>query len=64
METRHIVPVDDIVDHNTYSDECICGPDFEWVEGTKMVLHHSLDGREHFEEGHDKENCPLCSSNL
>ena len=41
-----------------YNDELsrpdVCGPDVEFVEGGgRLVVHHSLDGRELHEEDHD-----------
>jgi hypothetical protein len=44
----HIVPVLDIVRHNVVKgDECVCGPEMSVMEdGTWMVSHASLDGRE------------------
>lgn len=52
MSTYHTYPVNDLIEHDTENfDECICGPDVEYVEGGgKVVLHHSLDGRELEEE--------------
>lgn len=47
---EHVYPVDDLVEHNTNGDDCVCGP--TWVllndgEGDVWLLrHHSLDGRE------------------
>ena len=52
----HVVPVDDLIEHLTgEGDECPCGPDTEPVERDDgsmgwIVVHHSLDGREEFEE--------------
>jgi hypothetical protein len=47
----HVYPLNDLVEHDTEGDECVCGatteavPDddggFGWV-----IKHHSLDGRE------------------
>ena len=50
-ETLHVVPIDDLIEHQTDGDECICGPDCELVQrddAPDMYLysHHSLDGRE------------------
>ena len=66
MTTVHTFPVNDLVEHSTDSDECICGPDVEYVEnGRELVKHHSLDGREHREPDHDRANCPspFCAGN-
>lgn len=47
----HVYPVNDLVEHDTYGEDCVCGPtsipvqrddgSFGWV-----ISHHSLDGRE------------------
>ena len=43
----HIWPEDDLVPHLLTGAGCLCGP---WLEeqgnGTTMITHHSLDGRE------------------
>lgn len=51
MSTVHVVPVGDLVEHDTDGGECICGPSAEAVfreEGSAgwLMTHHSLDGRE------------------
>lgn len=48
---RHIYPMNDVIDHDTTSDDCLCGPTIEPIEmpdGTInwLIVHHSLDGRE------------------
>lgn len=45
MSTVHVLPVNDLIDH-ACDDDCVCGPDTEFVEGGSIVTHHSLDGRE------------------
>ena len=51
MSTVHVLPVNDLIEHDSeHFDECVCGPDVEYVEGGKVVTHHSLDGRELLEE--------------
>jgi hypothetical protein len=47
----HTYPVGDLIEHNTDSDDCLCGPTTEPVprdDGSFgwHILHHSLDGRE------------------
>ncbi len=47
----HVVPINDLIDHDTDGGDCPCGPEtipverddgsFGWV-----TSHHSLDGRE------------------
>lgn len=45
----HIAPIGDLVEHSL-SEECVCGPAIEKVEnGSRMITHHSLDGREQYE---------------
>ena len=51
MSTVHVVPVGDLVEHDTAGGECICGPSAEAVfreDGSAgwLMTHHSLDGRE------------------
>jgi hypothetical protein len=53
MNTAHIVPVNDLVDHT--DDDCACGPSTQPVERTDgsvgwLVVHHSLDGRERHDQ--------------
>lgn len=47
----HIVPVNDLVEHDTSGNECVCGPSSEPVfreDGSCgwLIVHNSLDGRE------------------
>jgi hypothetical protein len=49
--TVHTYPVNDLIEHDTDSDDCPCGPTIEPVEREDgsigwHILHHSLDGRE------------------
>ena len=50
-DNYHVHPVNDLIEHNTDSDDCMCGPTIEPVERDDgsfgwVVVHHSLDGRE------------------
>lgn len=50
----HTYPTNDLVEHDTDTDDCICGPTIEPVpraDGSYgwLVVHHSLDGRERYE---------------
>lgn len=45
----HVVPVNDLVGHED-GEDCVCGPDTTFVEGGKVITHHSLDGREEREQ--------------
>lgn len=47
----HIEPLNDLIEHDTDSDDCPCGPRCEPVEREDgsmnwLYVHHSLDGRE------------------
>jgi hypothetical protein len=49
--TQHVYPLNDLIEHDTDSDECVCGPRAEPVERDDgsmawLVVHHGLDGRE------------------
>jgi len=52
--TVHVLPAADLVEHDTESLDCICGPDLEYADPETgetypdgpLVSHHSLDGRE------------------
>lgn len=52
-ETFHVVPINDLIDHDTSTDtpNCICRPNTEFVEGKEryLIIHHSLDDREKHE---------------
>lgn len=52
-DTVHVLPINDLVDHDDAGDDCACGPDVEHVPGPDgdgwVVTHHSLDGRERHE---------------
>ena len=65
----HVVPVGDLIEHATHLGaglSCICGPKAEAVTVDDprtmgvLVVHNSLDGREHDDYDHDQESCPLC----
>lgn len=47
----HCYPIDDLIEHDTDTDECVCGPEVEVVKRADgsvgwLYVHHSLDGRE------------------
>lgn len=55
MSTVHVMPINDLIEHDGTGTDCPCGPTTEAVfreDGSNgwMVVHHSLDGREHHEE--------------
>lgn len=50
-QTVHVYPNNDLIDHDTESDACLCGPTPEPVFDADgacgwVITHHSLDGRE------------------
>lgn len=50
-ETFHVVPVNDLIAHETDGEPCPCGPETVPIETEDgglnwQVIHHSLDGRE------------------
>lgn len=62
LTTVHTYPVNDLIDHDTDSDDCACGPLIEPVpaeDGSMgwLIVHHALDGREHREPDHDGPCC-------
>lgn len=51
MSAFHVLPVDDLIEHDGDSGDCACGPTDMPVERDDgsagwVVIHHSLDGRE------------------
>jgi hypothetical protein len=47
----HVYPVNDLIEHDTDTDECVCGPVVEPVERDDgsfgwLLRHNTLDGRE------------------
>ncbi|MBZ6102689.1 hypothetical protein ACH4NO_17945 [Streptomyces olivaceus] len=52
MTTLHVTPIGDQADHDTSTAECVCGPETRpalQAGGSVgwLLVHHSLDGREH-----------------
>jgi len=45
VNERHVTLIADLVSHED-TEMCVCGPDVRFVAGGKLVIHHSLDGRE------------------
>ena len=49
--TVHVYPNGDLIDHDTESDDCACGPTLDPVKRDDgsvewIAIHHSLDERE------------------
>jgi hypothetical protein len=42
----HIVPLNDLREHETKTRECWCQPTLKSESGTVLVVHQSADGRE------------------
>ena len=56
MAIVHVVPVGDLIEHDSDGGDCLCGPTTEPVfddDGSNgwLIVHHSLDGRELAENG-------------
>lgn len=55
MTTMHVLPIDDLIEHEDAGTSCVCGPIERPVKADDgainwVVVHNSLDGREK-EEG-------------
>lgn len=48
--TNHVYPLGDIIQHDTETDNCVCQPKIEFINGEKLVIHNSFDEREIFED--------------
>lgn len=51
MDALHVLPINDLIEHENEGADCLCGPTVELVnadDGTvgTLVIHNSLDGRE------------------
>lgn len=51
MSVLHVVPCQDLIDHEDAGVDCVCGVDVEYVIGFggrhgKIVIHHPLDDPE------------------
>lgn len=51
----HVIPVNDLIEHDEEGTDCVCMPEVVPVERNEgsfgyVITHHSLDGRERFEE--------------
>lgn len=56
MSIVHVLPVNDLIEHEDEGDDCPCGVRTEPVKDEEtgavgwLVVHSSLDGRERFEK--------------
>lgn len=50
MSTVHVLPVDDLREHEETA-ECWCSPRLEYAGVGEVVIHNSMDGRELYERG-------------
>jgi hypothetical protein len=50
---QHIVPLNDLIEHNTDGLDCPCNPDIDFDD--RIVIHSALDRRECFEQNQIKE---------
>lgn len=54
-ENYHVLPVDDIKEHNSSGQYCRCQPEIRQESEGTLVIHNAYDGREFFENDEDKE---------
>ena len=47
--TIHVWPDEDFIAHDTDTLDCVCYPELELINGTVLVSHSALDGRENYE---------------
>lgn len=47
----HLVPVNDLREHETNGLRCWCKPELEEEKDGTIVVHNALDGREQYETG-------------
>ncbi len=48
-----VVPLNDLLEHDDYSSDCLCSPKTEIINGHLLFIHNSFDGREQWEGAHD-----------
>lgn len=48
---HHVFPINDLIEHNTESMECVCGPEIDFEN--EIVIHAAMDRRECFESNED-----------
>ena len=48
MKFTHIVPIGDLIEHNTESCECACNPELDLHH--LLAIHAAMDRREVFEQ--------------
>lgn len=53
MADIHVLPVDDLIEHLELR-QCVCRPDVDEDGEHAVIVHHSADGREYFEESRDE----------
>ena len=58
MTTVHVLPINDLIEHEDQGDGCACGPSSEPIKRDDgsvgwVITHHSLDGREASEGGNE-----------
>jgi hypothetical protein len=59
----HVYPTKDLIEHDTDSEDCICGPTVEACEREDgsygwLLTHHSMDGREFAEPDYSGPSMP------
>jgi hypothetical protein len=46
MSDMHVVPINDLMEHDTDGKPCPCGPEYLEESCGVVVVHQSCDGRE------------------
>jgi len=46
----HVVPIDDLREHDEMGTTCWCAPRVYEEDGNTLVVHNSMDGRELIEQ--------------
>ena len=48
-EDLHVYPINDLLEHDTDGEVCLCDPAIEVRGGKLIYIHNSFDGREESE---------------
>jgi hypothetical protein len=57
-EDVHVLPLHDLLEHNSDSPECMCDPQVEIVGASLLIIHNSYDGREEEEPQESEDASP------
>lgn len=51
MSWQHVLPINDLIEHETEGFECQCNPKIDFKN--EIVIHSAIDRRECFEQSKD-----------